>query len=63
MAVAAILTNELDDFGRQRRLVVGRDWFLALRGSVLPKGAACPSLGHMKLRHDTIHAGTAACGA
>lgn len=60
IAVAAILAGQLDDVGRERSLIVGRLRNLALRGPVLAKHPAGPSLGHTQLSLNTIHASTAA---
>src|SRR5690242_17403067 len=52
VSVAAILTGELNNVGRQSGLIIRCRWDLALRRSMLSQHVACPSLGDAKLGPD-----------
>ncbi len=63
IAVATILTGELDDVGGQPLFVLSPHWNTALRRTMLSEHAADPALRHLKLGSDMINAGAATRGA
>lgn len=63
IAIAAILEGERRDVGGQHRFVIRGLWDLALRGTMLTENPACPSLGHIQLINNMVHASAAVGGA
>jgi len=59
IAIAAILEGKRRDVGGQRRFVIRGLCDLALCGTMLTKNPACPSLGHIQLIDDMVHASAA----
>ena len=63
IAVAAILTGELNDVGGQPFFVISPRRYPSLRRTVLSKHTADPSLGQFQLRSNMVNAGSAMRGA
>jgi hypothetical protein len=63
VAVPAVPPGELEDVGRQPRLVVAAPRDLALRRAVLAERRAGATLGDLKLLSDVLDAGAATRGA
>ena len=63
IAVAAILTGELNDVGGQPFFVISPRRNAPLRRTVLSEHTADPSLGQFQLRSNMVNAGSATRGA
>ena len=63
IAVAAILTGELNDVGGQPFFVISPRRYPSLRRTVLSEHTADPSLGQFQLRSNVVNAGSATRGA
>lgn len=63
IAVAAILTGELNDVGGQPFFVISPRRYPSLRRTVLSEHTADPSLGQFQLRSNMVNAGSATRGA
>ncbi|CVI25210.1 hypothetical protein AGR4A_pAt30025 [Agrobacterium tumefaciens str. B6] len=63
IAIAPILEGKRRDVGGQRRVVIRSLCDLALCGTMLTENPACPSLGHIQLIDDMVHASAATGGA
>ena len=59
ISIAAILSSQFDDAGRQSRFVISRLWLCTLCGAMLPQYAARKSLGHAKRLDNVSYASPA----
>ena len=63
IAIATVLDSQSRDISGQRRLIIGSDWLLALRGAMLAKNSASKPLRDAMPGNHVLHTGTATCGA
>src|SRR5262252_7976664 len=63
IAVAAVLSSQLDDIGREPFLILTTTRDFALRRAVLSERRTGAALGHMQLRSHLLNAGSATRGA
>jgi len=63
IAIATVLDSQRRDISGQRRLIIGSDWLLALRGAMLAKNSASKPLRDAMPGNHVLHTGTATCGA
>jgi len=63
IAVAAVLSSQLDDIGREPFLILTTTRDFALRRAVLPERRTGAALGNMQLRSDLLNAGSTTRGA
>jgi len=63
IAIATVLDSQRRDISGQRRLIIGSDWLLTLRGAMLAKNSASKPLRDAMPGNHVLHTGTATCGA
>ena len=63
IAIATVLDSQSRDISGQRRLIIGSDWLLTLRGAMLAKNSASKPLRDAMPGNHVLHTGTATCGA